>query len=206
MLLFHLPVFQLPLSSISPFDINSKWNPLWWSYAWCFGEWITPNFYLRYSKASLGRGLVKMYAIYSFVSTYSNMIFFSVTCSLRKWNLMGMCLVLECITRFLDMFITLVLSQNHTLLVCLPMFASSWWLVYNMLLLQYILLLLLTRILKVVSCLTKILDSLLSRVLLHLYFFYHQCFFPGLHLCTQPGLIHFISDTKFQTLLCPWDT
>ena len=53
-----------------------------------------------------------MSAIYSFVSTYSSLMFFFVTCSLRKWNLMGMFFVLECITGFLDMFIALVLSQN----------------------------------------------------------------------------------------------
>ena len=103
-------LFQLPLSFISPFDINGKGNAFWCSHAWSFGEEITPNFCLRYSKVSHGRGLVNMSAIYSFVSTYSNLIFFYVTCSLWKWNLTGMCFVLECITRFLDMFIALVLS------------------------------------------------------------------------------------------------
>ena len=80
----------------------------------CLSFWggITPNFCLRYSKVSLGRGLVKMSTICSFVSTYSSLMFFSLTCSLRKWNLMGMCFVLQCITGFLDMFIALVLSQS----------------------------------------------------------------------------------------------
>ena len=67
---------------------------------------------MRYLNVSLGKGFVKMSAICSLVSTYSILMFFSITCSLRKWNLMETCLVLECITGFLDMFIALVLSQS----------------------------------------------------------------------------------------------
>ena len=70
---------------------------------------MTPNFSRRYSKVSLGRGLVKMFAVCSFVPIYSNLIFFYVTCSWRKWNLIGICLVLECITRFLEILMALVL-------------------------------------------------------------------------------------------------
>jgi hypothetical protein len=53
-----------------------------------------------------------MYAFYSFVPMNSNLIFFCVTRSRRKWNLIGTCLVLECITGFLEMFIALVLSHS----------------------------------------------------------------------------------------------
>ena len=45
------------------------------------GDSMTLNFSLRYSKVSLGRGLVKMSATCSFVPIYSNLIFFYVTCS-----------------------------------------------------------------------------------------------------------------------------
>ena len=77
-----------------------------------FWEEITPVLYLRYSKLSLERGLVKMSSIYSFVLGSSNLMFFSMTCSLRKWNLIGICFVLECITGFLEVLIALVLSQG----------------------------------------------------------------------------------------------
>ena len=97
---------------ISPFVIKGKGNTSWCFHTWSFGEGITPNFCLRYSNVSLGRGLVKMSTICSFVSTYSSLMCFFVTCSLRKWKLMGMCFVLKCITGFLDIFIELVLSQN----------------------------------------------------------------------------------------------
>ena len=73
---------------------------------------MTPNFSLRYSKVYLGRGLVKMYATCSFSLIYSNLIIFYVTCSQRKWNLIGMCLVLECITGFLEILMALVLSHK----------------------------------------------------------------------------------------------
>ena len=106
------PLSWCSFSFISPFVLKGKGNTSWFFHIWPFGEGITPNFCLRYSNVSLGRGLVKMSTICSFVSTYSSLMFFSVTYSLRKWNLMGMCFVLECITRFLDMFITLVLSHN----------------------------------------------------------------------------------------------
>ena len=98
--------FFLPLSWCSFIFMS------WYFYILPFGEGITPNFYLRYSNVSFGRGFVKMFATYSFVSTYSSLMFFLVTYYLRKWNLMGMCFVLECITGFLDIFIVHVLSQN----------------------------------------------------------------------------------------------
>jgi hypothetical protein len=75
-------------------------------------NFLIPSFYRRYSKVSLGRGLVKMYAIFYFVPMYSKLIFFSVTCSRRKWYLSGMCFVLECITGFFEILIVLVWSQN----------------------------------------------------------------------------------------------
>jgi hypothetical protein len=52
-----------------------------------------------------------MSAICSLVSTYTILTTFWVTRSLRKWYLIGMCLVLECITRFLDILMAVVLSQ-----------------------------------------------------------------------------------------------
>ena len=76
------------------------------------GDSMTPNFSLRYSKVSLGRGSIKMFATYSFVPVYSNLIFFSMTYSQRKWNLIGMCLVLECILGFLEILMALILSHR----------------------------------------------------------------------------------------------
>ena len=54
---------------------------------------MTPNFYLRYSKFSLGKGLVKMSTTYSLVLIYSNLIFFSCDLFPKKvkldWNVLG---------------------------------------------------------------------------------------------------------------------
>ena len=58
-----------------------------------------------------GSGFVKMSATCSFVPTYSTLMFFSATCSYRKWYLIGMCFVLECITGFFEILIALALSQ-----------------------------------------------------------------------------------------------
>ena len=80
------------------------------SYVDPFGEETTPNLCQRYSKVSLVRSLVKIYAIYSFIPMYSNLMFLFVTCSHRKWNLIGIWFVLKCLIGFLDMFIVLVLS------------------------------------------------------------------------------------------------
>ena len=52
-----------------------------------------------------------MSATCSFVPTYSTMMFFSTTCSRRKWYLIGMYLVLECITGFFEILMALVLLQ-----------------------------------------------------------------------------------------------
>ena len=56
-----------------------------------------------------------MSAICSFVSIYSNLTTFWDTCFLKKWYLIGIWFVLECITWFLDMFIAFVLSQCITM-------------------------------------------------------------------------------------------
>ena len=93
------------------------------------GKEVTPNCCRRYSKVSLGRGLVKISTICSFVPIYSNLMFFFVTFFQRKWNLIGICLVLECITGFLEMLIALMLSHrirtdHHVLLICLAKFVS----------------------------------------------------------------------------------
>ena len=79
--------------------------------AFIFGVEITPSLWRRYSKASSGIGFVKMSSTCSFVPTYSTLMFFSPTYSRRKWYLIGMCLVLECITRFFNILMALVLSQ-----------------------------------------------------------------------------------------------
>ena len=72
----------------------------------------TPSFCLRYSKVSLGSGFVRISAACSLEGTYSNLTFFSSTCSRRKWYLIGMCLVFECMTGFFEMLIALVLSHK----------------------------------------------------------------------------------------------
>ena len=79
------------------------------------GRGITLSIPHKYSKISLGRGLVNIYAIYSLVLTYSIFISFSTTFSLNMWYLIEMCLVFECNTRFLDIFNVLVLLQCITI-------------------------------------------------------------------------------------------
>jgi hypothetical protein len=49
-----------------------------------FGVEITPSLWKIYSKASRGSGFVNMSATYSFVPTYSTLMFFSATYSRRK--------------------------------------------------------------------------------------------------------------------------
>ena len=73
---------------------------------------MTPIFLRIYSNASHGRGFVKISEIFSFALTYSNLILCLETCSWRKWYLIGICLVLECITRFFERLMALVLSQK----------------------------------------------------------------------------------------------
>ena len=114
---------QLQLNSaFFPFDINDKYSfwqlplttylplRLHFHFYKCCKE-TTPNFCLRCSKASLGSGLAKISAICSFVSTCSSLITLWDTCSLRKWYFIGMCFVLECMTKVFDIFMALVLSQ-----------------------------------------------------------------------------------------------
>ena len=116
---------MLPLPSLfnflPPFDINEKGTSVMLPLSYCcvvedrsiqLGDSMTTNFYLRYSKVSLGRCLIEMYETCSFVPIYSNLIFFSVTCSRRKWNFIEICLVLECITGFLEIVMALVLSHR----------------------------------------------------------------------------------------------
>ena len=99
----HAPPIIMLFFFLPPFDINGKGKSPWW--------YISPysldvlNLMLihlemkllslcrRYSKFSLGRGLVKIYAICSFSAMYSNLMFFFVTYSPRKWNLIGICFV-----------------------------------------------------------------------------------------------------------------
>ena len=95
--------WQLPMSSYLPLRLCFLLYKFW--------KGITPIFCLRCSKDSLGSGLVKMSATCSFVSTYSSLTTFWDTCSLRKWYFIGICYVLECMTRLLDIFMELVLSQ-----------------------------------------------------------------------------------------------
>ena len=78
------------------------------------GRGITPSIPHKYSKVSLGRGLVKISAIFSLVLTYSNLISFSTTFYLNMWYLIEMCLVFICNTRILCIFTMHVLSQSMT--------------------------------------------------------------------------------------------
>lgn len=72
----------------------------------------TPSFCLRYSNASMGRVLANMSATCSLDGTYSNLTFYSSTFSHKKWYLIGMCFVLECITGFFEILMALVLSHS----------------------------------------------------------------------------------------------
>ena len=99
------------LSSYGASSCTSKTYKISIQKAFIFGVEITPSLWRRYSKASRGSGFVKMSATCSFVPTYSTMMFFYATYSRRKWYLIGMWLVLECITRFFEILMALVLSQ-----------------------------------------------------------------------------------------------
>ena len=76
-----------------------------------FGVEISSSLLWRYSKDSRGRSFVNMSTTCSFVPTYSTRIFFSTTYSRRKWYLIGMFFILECITGFFEILMALVLSQ-----------------------------------------------------------------------------------------------
>jgi hypothetical protein len=70
-----------------------------------------PNFCMIYSNVSLGRVFVKISTICLCVPIYSSLTFCYVACSLKKWYLIGMCFVFECISRFFEMFIEMVSSH-----------------------------------------------------------------------------------------------
>ena len=70
-----------------------------------------PSFWRRYSKGVFGKGLVKISTICSIEGIEFNWTTMFVTFSLKKWYLIGMCLVLEWSTVFLDILMALVLSQ-----------------------------------------------------------------------------------------------
>ena len=70
----------------------------------------TPNCSLIFSNCCWGKGLVNILAIWQCVLTYSSLIVLFKTCSLRKWNLIGICFVFEWITGYLEMLMALVLS------------------------------------------------------------------------------------------------
>ena len=82
--------------------------------AWCSSYQCdprrTPRFCQRYTNISCVRSSMNMLVICSFVPMYSTLIFFSTTYSRRKWYLIGICSVIECITRFLERLMALVLS------------------------------------------------------------------------------------------------
>ena len=88
------------LSSYGASSCTSKTYKISIQKAFIFGLEINPSLWQRCSKASRGSGFVKISATCSFVPTYSTLMFFSATCSCRKWYLIGMCFILECITRF----------------------------------------------------------------------------------------------------------
>lgn len=85
---------------------------------------MTPIFWQIYSNASCGKGFLKISAIFFVVLMYSNLIFCSVTCSWRKWYLIGICLVLECITGFFEILMALVLSQKIVIGCLISMLTS----------------------------------------------------------------------------------
>jgi hypothetical protein len=119
----------IPLSATSPplTSMAKGYSP--WSYASLYrrdDRDITSSFCLRYSNVSLRMGLVKIFATLvcifsqfiqqlfatrSLVVMYSILKLFSITCSLRKWYLIGICSVFECITQLFEMLISLVLLQ-----------------------------------------------------------------------------------------------
>ena len=109
---FHTGMLPLnELSSYGASSCKSKKHKISIQKEFIFGVEITPSLWRRYSKASHGSSFVEMSATCSFVPTYSTRMFFSATCSHRKWYLIGMCLVLECITGFFEILMALVLSQ-----------------------------------------------------------------------------------------------
>lgn len=71
---------------------------------------ITPICCLTYSNSSLSSGLVNISASFSLVATYSSLKILVATHSLKKWNLIGICLVFECMTGILEMLMAFVLS------------------------------------------------------------------------------------------------
>ena len=72
---------------------------------------MTPSFWRRYSNYVFGKGLVKISTICSIEEIKFNWTTLFVTLSLNKWYLVGMCLVLEWRTGFLDILMVLALSQ-----------------------------------------------------------------------------------------------
>ena len=65
------PFHDASFSFISPFVVKGKGNISWCFHTWPLRKGVIPNFCLRYSNVFLGRYLVRMFAIYSFVSVYS---------------------------------------------------------------------------------------------------------------------------------------
>lgn len=89
------PYHDVHLVMFSPFNINSK------GILYLDVRDITPIFWWRYSNASWGRDFVKISTMCFLMLKYSILMFFSTTCSQRKWYLIGICFVFECMTRFL---------------------------------------------------------------------------------------------------------
>ena len=99
------------LSSYGSSSCTSKTYKISIQKGFIFGVEITPSLWRICSKASCGSGFVKMSTTFSFVPTYSTLMLFSATYSHTKWYLIGMCLVVECITGFFEILMALVLSQ-----------------------------------------------------------------------------------------------
>jgi hypothetical protein len=72
------------LSSYGASSCTSKTYKISIRKEFIFAVEITPSLWRRYSKASCGSGFVKMSATFSFVPTYSTLMFFSATYSHRK--------------------------------------------------------------------------------------------------------------------------
>ena len=87
---------------------------------------IVPSLCMRYSKESHGSGFVNISATFSFEGTYSSLNFCLSICSIRKWYLIGICLVFECMTRFLEIIMAILLSQ-----IISKVWGQVIWMYYN---------------------------------------------------------------------------
>lgn len=143
--------------------------------------------------------------ICSFFPMYSTLMFFSTIYSLTKWYLIRMCLIFECITRFLEILMTLVLSQkigrgssNFTWRSCKVCFIQRTW-VQQVVVATYFISAMGMR-LKIPSFSTTKQDNHLNRRLLHQCSYDQHHFLPNLHWYKLNGQL--ISFRIRQTIFC----